>query len=126
LTVRRTQPGLHAQLAALPWPDIPPADDARNHGHGRAEWRTLKVTSMTIGLLFPHAAQAIQIIRRRKPPGAKKWSTETVYAITSLSPAQASPAYLAQILRGHRTIENRLHLPRRRRVEAVIFPVAAG
>jgi predicted transposase YbfD/YdcC len=109
LTVKGNQPSLHAQLAMLPWRDIPLADDARNHGHGRAEWRTLKVTSVTTGLLFPHAAQAIQIIRRRKPPDAKKWSTETVYAITSLTPAQASPAYLAQILRGHWTIENRLH-----------------
>jgi len=36
------------------------------------------------GLLFPHAAQAIQIRRRRRPAGTKKWSAETSYAITSL------------------------------------------
>jgi predicted transposase YbfD/YdcC len=109
LTVKGNQPSLHTQLAALPWRDIPPADDTRDQGHGRAEWRTLKVTSVVAGLLFPHATQAIQIIRRRKPLGAMKWSTETVYAITSLPPAQADPAYLAQILRNHWHIENRLH-----------------
>ncbi|HMG32027.1 MAG TPA: hypothetical protein VK585_18125, partial [Jiangellaceae bacterium] len=64
----------------------------------------LKVTGVAAGLLFPHAAQAVQIVRRRRPLGAKKWSTQTVYAITSLSPAQASPAYLAEITRGHWTI----------------------
>jgi hypothetical protein len=33
----------------------------------------------------------------------------TVYAITSLTHAQASPARLADLLRGHGTIENGLH-----------------
>jgi predicted transposase YbfD/YdcC len=38
-----------------------------------------------------------------------KWSTETVYAITSLTATQARPAELAAIIRGHWLIENRLH-----------------
>jgi hypothetical protein len=59
--------------------------------------------------LFPHAAQAVQIVRRRPLKGKKRWSTETVYAITSLNPAQASPADLAAIIRGHWSIEDRLH-----------------
>ena len=109
LTVKGNQPSLHAQLAALPWHDVPVADDTRDRGHGRAERRTLKVTAVAAGLLFPHAAQAIQVVRRRRPLGGKKWSTETVYAITSLSPAQASPAYLAEVIRGHWSIEDRLH-----------------
>ena len=72
----------------------------------------MKVTAVATGLGFPHAAQAIQIIRRRRPLNtkkAKKWSTETVYAVTSLTATQASPAELADILRGHWTIEDRLH-----------------
>ena len=61
-------------------------------------------------MLFPHAVQAIQIVRRRRPlKGKKRWSTETVYAITSLTPAQAGPAGLAAIIRGHWAIENSLH-----------------
>jgi predicted transposase YbfD/YdcC len=61
------------------------------------------------GLAFPHAARAIQIVRRRKLPGKKKCSSETVYAITSLTATQASPAELAAIIRGHWMIEDRLH-----------------
>ena len=107
--VKRNQPGLHAQLAALPWRQVPAAHDAREKGHGRAEWRTVKVTAVAAGLAFPHAAQAIQIIRRRRPLNGTKWSTETVYAITSLTATQARPAEFAAIIRGHWLIEDRLH-----------------
>jgi predicted transposase YbfD/YdcC len=108
-TVKRNQPALHAQLASLPWRQVPVADDTRERGHGRDERRTLKITGVAAGLAFPHAAQAIQIVRRRRPGGRKKWSRETVYAITSLTAIQASPAELAAITRGHWMIEDRLH-----------------
>jgi predicted transposase YbfD/YdcC len=112
ITVKGNQPGLHAQLAALPWRQVPVAHDAREKGHGRAEWRTVKVTAVAAGLAFPHAAQALQIIRRRRPLNGTKagrWSTETVYAVTSLTATQARPAELAAIARGHWLIEDRLH-----------------
>jgi hypothetical protein len=95
LTVRRNQPGLFAQLAALPWRQVPVAHDTRKRGHGRDERRVIEVTAVAAGLAFPHAAQAIQIVRRRRISGKKKWSRETVYAITSLTATQASPAALA-------------------------------
>ena len=63
----------------------------------------LKVTAVAAGLAFPHAAQAIQIVRRRRPPTgnrSKNWSTQTVYAITSLTVIQARPAEFASIVRG--------------------------
>jgi predicted transposase YbfD/YdcC len=107
LIVKRNQPGLHAQLAALPWRDVPVAYTKRERGHGRTERRTLKVTAVARGLAFPHAAQAIQITRRRKVKGT--WSRETCYAVTSLTVTQASPAQLAAIIRGHWGIEDRLH-----------------
>jgi DDE family transposase len=49
--------------------------------------------------------------RRRQLTGknSKKWSTETVYAITSLTVIQARPADLARFVRGHWGIEDRLH-----------------
>jgi len=111
LTVKRNQPRLHAQLKALPWREIPVGDEGRDRGHGRVEWRTLKVTAVAAGLGFPHAAQAVQIVRRRRPLNAtkKRWSTETVYAVTSLRATQTSPADLADIIRGHWAIEDRLH-----------------
>jgi predicted transposase YbfD/YdcC len=107
LIVKRNQPGLHAQLAALPWRDVPVAYTKRERGHGRTERRTLKVTAVARGLAFPHAAQAIQITRRRKVNG--KWSRESCHAVTSLTVTQASPARLAAIIRGHWGIEDRLH-----------------
>ena len=75
LAVKRNQPGLFAQLAALPWRQVPVAHQTRERGHGRAERRTLKVTAVAAGLAFPHAAQAIQITRRRTLPGQKTWTS---------------------------------------------------
>lgn len=108
LIVKCNQPGLYAQLAALPWREVPVACDSREQGHGRTERRTLKVTSVAKGLAFPHAAQAIQIVRRRRLKGNKR-STETSYAVTSLAITQATHAQLAAIIRGHWGIEDRLH-----------------
>jgi hypothetical protein len=69
--------------------------------HGRVELRTLKaVTVNHFG--FPHAAQVLQVTRKtRHPHATRRWRTVTVYAITSLSFAQASPARLADLIRGH-------------------------
>lgn len=106
LIVKRNQPGLHAQLAALPWRDVPVAYTKRERGHGRTERRTVKITSVARDLAFPGAARAIRIVRRRKVKG--KWSAETCYAVTSLTVTQASPARLAAIIRGHWGIEDRL------------------
>jgi hypothetical protein len=106
LAVKNNQPGLHAQLASLPWHQVPAGFDAREKGHGRDEWRTLKVTAIAAGIAFPHAAQAIQIKRRRKPlTSTKRWSAETSYAVTSLAAHQAAPAQLAAWVRGHWRIE---------------------
>lgn len=112
ITVKRNQPGLHAQLAGLPWRQIPDADIQRDQAHGRAERRSLKVTAVAAGIAFPHAAQAIRVVRRRRPLSGKnsrKWTSETVYAVTSLTATQVSPAQLAGILRGHWLIEDSLH-----------------
>ena len=106
ITVKGNQPGLYAQLAALPWREVPVAYQARGRGHGRTERRTLKVTAVAKGLAFPHAAQAIQIVRRTVKG---KRSAETCYAATSLNVTQATHAQLAAIIRGHWGIEDRLH-----------------
>jgi hypothetical protein len=68
---------------------------------------TLKVTAVAAGLACPHAAQAIQVVRRRKLKG--KWSCETCYPVTSLTVTQATCAQLATFIRGHWGIEDRLH-----------------
>jgi hypothetical protein len=58
---------------------------------------------------LPHAAQVLQVTRKTHELGTRRWRTVTVYAITSLTFAQASPARLADLLQGHWTIENGLH-----------------
>ena len=107
LVVKANQPALHAQLAGLPWRQIPVMDRTREHAHGRIEVRTLKVAAVA-GLCFPHAAQAIQVTRRVRAPGSR-WRTVTVYAVISLALGTASPAQSAGWRRGHWKIENRLH-----------------
>jgi predicted transposase YbfD/YdcC len=108
LAVKANQPALHAQLAGLPWRQIPVMDRTCDHGHGRIEVRSLKVAAVA-GLCFPHAAQAIQVTRHVRAPGSRPWRTVTVYAVTSLALGTASPARLAGWARGHWRIENRLH-----------------
>ena len=113
LAVKDNQPSLHAQLKALPWRQVPAGFGAREKGHGRAEWRTLKVTAVAAGIAFPHAAQAIQIRRRRRPLSSQtgqRWSAETSYAVTSLAAHQATPAQLAAWTRGHWAIEALHHI----------------
>jgi predicted transposase YbfD/YdcC len=112
--VKGNQPTLRNTLKTLPWKDIPVGHTQTNRGHGRIEKRTVKAVTVEAGLAFPHAAQAIQIVRRSRPikPGTgkrAKWRTETVYAITTLTAQEAQPAELARWLKGHWSIENQLH-----------------
>jgi predicted transposase YbfD/YdcC len=108
-TAKANQPKLHTQLKALPWRDIPAADLSRDAGHGRAESRTVKLTAVSVGIGFPHARLAVQVTRQRRPLTGRKWRTETVYAITDLDQSHIRPDEIADILRGHWHIENRLH-----------------
>jgi predicted transposase YbfD/YdcC len=108
LIVKRNQPALR-QLAALPWRQVPIADRTRDRGHGRVEIRTLQVTTVA-GLDFPHATQPLRITRRVRTLAGRHWRTVTVYAITSLTAARASPARLADYVRGHWGIEAHHHI----------------
>jgi predicted transposase YbfD/YdcC len=110
LTVKGNQPTLHRQLAGLPWRAVPQATRDTGRGHGRREIRTLKILTVSAGIDFPHAAQAIQIRRRRhRLDQPKPFTTETVYAITNLRVHQARPAQLAAWIRRHWHIENQIH-----------------
>ena len=100
-------------MKALPWKDIPEGARIRARGHGRVETRTIRVLTLDPcpdngGEFFPHARQAIKIVRRRRSLRGH-WQTETVYAITSLDCRDAHPPLLAAWARGHWGIENRLH-----------------
>jgi predicted transposase YbfD/YdcC len=110
ITVNGNQPHLRNQLARLPWQAVPNAARDTDRGHGRREIRTCKILTISTGIDFPHAAQALQIRRRRRRlDQPKRFTTETVYAITDLHVHRAKPAQLADWIRSHWTIENKLH-----------------
>ncbi|MER5225178.1 ISAs1 family transposase [Streptomyces flaveus] len=108
LSVKDNQPTLAGQLRKLPWARVPVLERSRDRGHGREEVREVKVVTAG-GLLFPHARQVVRIYRRRRRIGAKRWATETVYAVTDLSAEQATPTEIAAWARGHWIIENTVH-----------------
>jgi predicted transposase YbfD/YdcC len=114
MTVKGNQPTLRRQLAELPWRQVGEGHRSAETGHGRREIRVLKVVTIAAGIAFPHARQAIQVIRRTRPISARtgrkgRWHTETIYAITDLAPHEARPDELAAWIRGHWQIENGLH-----------------
>ena len=107
--VKKNQPLLYARIKALPWRDVPAGSVTRDAGHGRLETRALK-TAHVSGLDLPGARQAIKITRWRQDTATGKISRETVYAITSLTSAQATPQDLARLVREHWTIEAHHHI----------------
>ncbi|BEL03300.1 ISAs1 family transposase [Actinoplanes sichuanensis] len=109
LQAKGNQPGLHAQLKAVPWAQIPVGDRTRERGHGRKETRTVKAVTLQTpgGIAFPHARQAVRITRTRTTGG--KTSRETAYLVTSLPAADAQPADLQKWARSEWLIENQVH-----------------
>ena len=111
--VKGNRPKLHQQLAGLPWCDIPAMDSCHDAAHGRRETRILKLAAVrnavTGGILFPHAQLAIQIVRRRRLTNSRRCHTETVYAVTDLSWQEIRADQLADVIREHWHVENRLH-----------------
>lgn len=82
-------------------------------GHGRHDHRRLERRSATH---LPHLWPGLQQAMRRE---TESWNSttgayrhEVTYAVTSLSPTQASAATLETSWRGHWTIENRVHYVR--------------
>jgi predicted transposase YbfD/YdcC len=113
LRIKGNQKTLQARLKALPWAAVPEAARVRSVGHGRVETRTIRVIDLAgstdgHGEFFLDARQAVKIIRRRRDRHGR-WSVQTVYAITSLDHRDADPALLGTWVRGHWSIEARLH-----------------
>ncbi len=107
--VKQNQPLLHAQVTALPWAQVPAGSTTREKGHGRAETRTLKAAHVS-GLDFPHARQAIKITRWRQEIATGRVSRQAVYAVTSLTSADATAGDLARLVRGQWSIEAHHHV----------------
>ena len=110
LVVKGNQKTLRERMSRLPWRDIPLLDRTTASGHGRREIRRLKVRTVQPGLPFPHAAQAIEVKRRRTSRTTGKTTVATVYAVTSLPPDLADPARLAQLVQNHWSVEALHHI----------------
>jgi predicted transposase YbfD/YdcC len=107
-------PAATAEWATMPRSRSGPrwAPAARHPTTTRCRLRTLNAVSVR-GFGFPHAAQVLQVTRKvRYRRTGRRRNTQTVDAVTSLTHARVSPARLADRIRGHWGIENRLHYVR--------------
>ena len=115
LTVKGNQPTLYDDLAT--YFSDPPARylqaETTDRRRGRTEVRTIKVSTEMNAYLapsWPFVAQVAQLTRTVTKAG--KTTAEVVYLITTLPPAKAAPGRLLELVRGHWSIENRLHYVR--------------
>ncbi|MFD7924317.1 ISAs1 family transposase [Streptomyces sp. NPDC059740] len=106
--VKRNHPGLHARIRSLPWRAIRLDHVERTRAHHRDEIRRLK-TAAFAHIDYPHARQALQVVRWRRDLGTGKLTIERIYLVTSLPPGAADGSELAAWIRGHWRIENQLH-----------------
>ena len=115
LIAKANQRTLHADIACLfseqprPWL---PEQHARqvDQGHGRLTIRSLRTSCELNDYLaptWPAVAQVFQL--QRVVHQRNQATTETVYGLTSLTPAVTPPAQLLHHVRRYWEIENRLH-----------------
>ena len=113
-TVKANQPLLRRELARLPWGSAP-GQRRYSRGHGRTESRSIKVIDLDgthAQALFPRAARAIKVVRRRRGTTKDRSSVEIVYAVTSLDFRAADPGLLSTWIQGHWAVENTVHYVR--------------
>ena len=109
-TVKANRATLLKALKALPWAKVPAGSRSTDRGHGRHATRTIKVIDVPTLPGWPEFTGVAQVaqLRRTVTRGGKK-SVEVVYLITSATHHKAPPATLAAWVKGHWSIENKLH-----------------
>lgn len=108
-TVKANQPSLRDRIASQTWASLPAQHVQHEKAHGRTTTWAITTQPAQTWIGFPHATQTIRLTRDRMHHRTGETTREQIYAITSLTPAQASPENLAALIRGHWVIENRLH-----------------
>lgn len=109
-TVKANRPTLLKALKALPWSKVPVGSTSTEVSHGRRATRTIKVIDTPALPGWPEFTGATQVAQlRRTVTRAGKKSVEVVYLITSAAHHTAPPAVLAAWVRGHWSVENKLH-----------------
>jgi len=107
-TVKENQHRLYDLLDGLAW-STAPVHTTTDTGHGRTERRTIQVLPAPVDVGFPGAAQVFLIERYITDRATGQISAVAVLGVTSLTAQQAGPAQIADSVRGHWGIENRLH-----------------
>lgn len=113
--LKRNQPSLYDQAAALPWGTIPDGDvQVTPRLHGRTERRVVKVTAIghhEDGIAFPHARQVAQVTRyvqrRTRTPGRWYWKkTEVAYYLCTWNQYRLGARELARAVQDHWAVES--------------------
>lgn len=114
MMVKDNQPKLKEEIELVF--TLPPAGDRQAHsrsvdvGHGRIETRNLTTSEALVGYSdWPGMAQVFAVGRHVIVKKTGKERVEVVYGVTSLSPQQADPGRLLELVRGHWCIENKSH-----------------
>ena len=122
--VKDNQPQLRADIADLFTADTRTVEGGHvrhefrtarqvTKGHGRREVRQITVSTELHGYsTWPGLQQVFRLERERITSKSGKHERECVYGLTSLTPAEASPARLLALTRGYWGIENGLHYRR--------------
>ena len=113
-TVKKNQPQLREDIATFfASPGLPEngaAAETVDKGHGRIGKRRLRAsTGLNDCLDWPYVQQVFKVERHFEYVKEGKITQETVYGITSLTPEQAGPQRLLEIVWTHWNIENGLH-----------------
>ena len=114
--IKDNQPTMREDLLGMDFDDCPMVETLGKE-HGRIERRRYWVKDISApewdGYAGLHGRkQAIRIERERHKVKTGEDSKEVSYALTSLGPEEASPEQLAELIRDHWHIENRLHYVR--------------
>jgi predicted transposase YbfD/YdcC len=112
LVVKENQPTLHEEIALLfadPAAAVTMAEETTMHSQ-RIEQRRLRASTELVGYTdWPGLAQTLAMERRVTVRQTGETHEEIAYAVTSLSPAHATPTQLLTLWREHWHIENKLH-----------------
>jgi predicted transposase YbfD/YdcC len=121
MIVKQNTKTLYDKIDALDWANAPVTHQSIETGHGRRDKRTIRVQDAPEDLGFPGAAQVFLVERyttrtvRKRPKGSRRYkkmqvrSAVAVLGVTSLSAREAAPEHLAGYVRGHWSIENKIH-----------------
>lgn len=104
--VKHNQPGVYTAIDALPWAQTPIGHRSVEHGHGRTVTRTIQVLPTPADLPFPHVNQVWLIERYTHDTTGALLNAVAQLGLTSLTPAQAGPARIAEFVQDHWGIES--------------------